>query len=137
MVERRRGAIVNVVSMSAFQPVPYLATYAASKAFLLSFTESLAGELQGTGVTVQALCPGNIPTEFQAVAGTDRVPFNRTPATPAEDVVAASLDALAAGRLLVIPGLRDRFTVRVQPFLPRALVRRVAGELFRPQADEG
>ena len=80
MVERRRGAVINVVSMSAFQPVPFLAIYAASKAFVLSFTESLATELEGTGVSVQALCPGLIPTEFQAVAGTDRVPFNRTPA---------------------------------------------------------
>jgi uncharacterized protein len=137
MVERRRGALINVVSMSAFQPVPFLAAYAASKAFLLSFTESLAVELRGTGVAVQALCPGNIPTEFQAVAGTDRVRFNRTPATPAEDVARASLEALDRGKLVVIPGLKDRLSVRLQPFLPRSLVRRVAGELFRPQPDKG
>jgi short-subunit dehydrogenase len=137
MVERRRGAVINVVSMSAFQPVPYLATYAASKAFLLSFSESVAAEVAGSGVTVQALCPGNIPTEFQAVAGTDRVPFNRTPATPAEDVVQASLEALDDRRVVVVPGLRDRVSVRMQPFLPRALVRRIAGELFRPQPDKG
>lgn len=137
MVERARGAVINVVSMSAFQPVPYLATYAASKAFLLSFSEAIAAELQGTGVAVQALCPGNIPTEFQAVAGTHRVRFNRTPATSAETVVQASLEALDDRRLVVIPGLRDRLTVRLQPFLPRSLVRRVAGELFRPQPDKG
>ena len=75
MVERGEGAVINVVSMSAFQPVPFLAVYAASKAFVLSLTESLATELEGTGVVVQALCPGNIPTEFQAVAGTAHVRF--------------------------------------------------------------
>jgi short-subunit dehydrogenase len=94
MIERGRGAVLNVVSMAAFQPVPFLAVYAASKAFVLSLTESLATELAGTGVTVQALCPGNIPTEFQQVAGTSDVKFSRTPATTPREVVEASLAAL-------------------------------------------
>src|SRR5262245_58198580 len=72
MVERRSGGVINVVSMSAFQPVPFLASYSASKSFLLSFSESLAEELRGTGVHVQALCPGLVQTEFQQKAGTDR-----------------------------------------------------------------
>jgi short-subunit dehydrogenase len=71
MVARKRGTLINVVSTAAFQPVPYLAVYAASKAFLLSFTEGLATELAGTGVRVQALCPGLTATEFQEVAVTD------------------------------------------------------------------
>jgi short-subunit dehydrogenase len=132
MIERGRGAVLNVVSMAAFQPVPFLAVYAASKAFVLSLTESLATELAGTGVTVQALCPGNIPTEFQQVAGTSDVKFSRTPATTPREVVEASLAALDRQQLVVIPGLRNRITVRAQRFVPRAWVRRAAGELFRP-----
>ncbi len=68
MVERKRGTVVNVASTAAFQPVPYMATYGATKAFVLSFSEALSVELRGTGVTVTALCPGPTRTEFQDVA---------------------------------------------------------------------
>ena len=118
--------------MSAFQPVPYLATYAATKAFLLSFTEALAVELAGTGVKVQALCPGNIPTEFQQVAGTDAVAFNRTPPMSAAEVADKSLRALEGGAVVVVPGRRDRAMLALQRFAPRALVLRIAASLFRP-----
>jgi short-subunit dehydrogenase len=134
MVARGHGAIVNVVSMAAFQPVPYLATYAATKAFLLSFTEALAVELRGAGVAVQALCPGNIPTGFQQIAGTDKVAFNRTPPMSARQVAEASLRALDTGAVVVVPGLRDRAMVALQRFAPRALVVRIAASLFRPPA---
>jgi short-subunit dehydrogenase len=137
MIERGQGAVLNVVSMSAFQPVPYLSVYAASKAFVLSLTESMATELEGTGVIVQALCPGNIPTEFQGVAGTSDVKFSRTPATTPGEVVEASLAALDRRKLVVIPGLRDRMTVGAQRFIPRNWVRRAAGELFRPSTGGG
>ena len=137
MIARGSGAILNVVSMSAFQPVPFLAVYAASKAFVLSLTESMATELEGTGVSVQALCPGNIPTEFQGVAGTTDVKFNRTPATTPREVVEASLAALDRRKLLVIPAVRDRITVGAQRFVPRSWVRRAAGELFRPPTGGG
>jgi short-subunit dehydrogenase len=137
MVERGEGAVINVVSMSAFQPVPFLAVYAASKAFVLSLTESLATELAGTGVTVQALCPGNIPTEFQAVAGTADVPFNRTPATSAAEVVEAALRGLRRRALIVTPSMKDRMTVAAQAFVPRSWVRRAAAELFRPPTGGG
>jgi short-subunit dehydrogenase len=133
MVARGRGRIINVVSTSALQPVPYLAVYAASKAFVLSFTESLEVELAGTGVRVQSLIPGLTATEFQQVAGTDAVPFNKTAAMTPEAVVRASLEALDAGRARVIPGWQNRLTAGVQSFLPRSLVRRVAGHLFRPK----
>ena len=134
MVEGRSGAIVNVVSMSAFQPVPFLATYAATKAFVLSLTEALATELEGTGVKVQALCPGNIPTGFQQVAGTEGVAFTRTPSMSAAEVVAVSLRALDRGQAVVIPGARDRVMVALQRFTPRPLVLRIAAGLFRPAA---
>lgn len=135
MLERRRGRIVNVVSTSAFQPVPFLTVYAASKAFALSFTEGLATELQGTGVGVQALCPGLTATEFQERAHTDRVRFNSTPAMTPEAVVEESLRALDSGRLIVVTGLRNRITLAAQAFAPRSLVRRVAADLFRPAGD--
>jgi hypothetical protein len=136
MVRLGRGAVINVCSMSAFQPVPFLATYAASKAFLLSLSESVAEELRGTGVTVQALCPGLVRTEFQARAGTDRVRFNRTKAMSPELVAESSLRALSTGRLVVIPGWRDRLMVQLQRLAPRALVRRAAAGLFHPQPQE-
>ena len=135
MVERGRGAVVNVVSTSAFQPVPYLAVYAASKAFLLAFTEGIADELRGTGVRVQALCPGLTESEFHQVSGTDQVRFTRTPTMSAADVARTSLDALERGTLRVVPGLANRVVAATQSWLPRALVRKVAGELFRPPAD--
>jgi short-subunit dehydrogenase len=133
MLQRRRGRVINVVSMAAFQPVPYLAIYAASKAFLLSFTESLESELQGSGIRVQALCPGLVKTEFQSVAGTDRVLFDRAPSMSPEAVAEASLRALdrRGGRL--IPGFGERVTLFLQALAPRGLVVRIAGALFRPR----
>jgi len=133
MLERGRGQILNVVSMSAFQPVPFLTVYAASKAFVLSFSQGLARELAGTGVTVVALCPGLVRTEFQAAAGTDRVAYDRSPAQSVEAVVAAGLAGLARGKPTVVPGWRDRASLLAQRLLPRSLVARVAGELFRPR----
>jgi uncharacterized protein len=137
MIERGGGAVINVVSMSAFQPVPFLAVYAASKAFVLSLTESLATELEGTGVVVQALCPGNIPTEFQGLAGTAHVPFNRTRTTSAAEVVEASLSGLGRQRLIVIPSLKDKVAVAAQRVVPRRWVRRAAADLFRPATGGG
>jgi uncharacterized protein len=131
MVARGQGAVINVVSRAAFQPVPFLAVYAAAKAFALSFTESLATELAGTGVVVQALCPGNVPTEFQQVAGTAGTKFDRTAGTTPAEVVAASLRGLERRKLIVIPDLRNRLEVGAQRFVPRRLVRHLAGELFR------
>ena len=132
MVARGRGAVVNVASMSSFQPVPYLGAYAATKAYVLSLTESLSVELSGTGVAVQALCPGNVPTEFQQVAGTERTRYTRTPAMPALDVARASVAALGTGQVIVIPGARDRVGAQLVRFAPRSVVRRVAARLFHP-----
>lgn len=136
MLERGHGAIINVVSTSAFQPVPFLTVYAASKAFALSFTEGLATELEGTGVRIQALCPGLTATEFQERAHTDKVRFSRTPAMTPEAVVEESLRALDRGRLTVVTGFKNRITVAAQALVPRSLVRRVAADLFRPAGDE-
>lgn len=133
MVEKRSGWVVNVVSTSAFQPVPYLAVYGASKAFLLSLTEALSTELQASGVAIQALCPGLTATEFQGVAGTDRVLFNRTGSMTPDAVVRASLKGIDRGRLRVVPGFSNRLTAALVPFTPGRLVRRMGAELFRPR----
>lgn len=134
MSVRGQGHIVNVVSMGAFQPVPYLAVYAASKAGLLSFTEALADEVAGSGVRIQALCPGNIPTGFQDVAGTRGSRFDKTPAMSASDVARSSIEAaLEGGGVLHLPARADRLSVFAQRFLPRSVARRVAGHLMKPE----
>jgi short-subunit dehydrogenase len=132
MAARGSGAVINVVSTSAFQPVPYLAVYAATKVFVLSFTEALADELAGTGVKVQALCPGLTESEFHQTAGTDKVLFTKTGMMSAEAVVERSLRALDRGHLRVIAGWQNRLVAAMQRFAPQRLVRSVAGRLFRP-----
>ena len=138
MKERRRGRIVNVASNAAFQPVPFLTVYAATKAFVLSFTEGLAEELRGSGVRVQALCPGLTQTEFLDVAGTHHgLRVTRTPMLSAEEVVEASLAGLDRGTLRVVTGWTNRLAVFAQRFVPAFLPRRVAAELYRPPPEGG
>jgi uncharacterized protein len=112
MVARGSGAIINVASALAFsgsvppKPLPYRAVYAAAKAFQVTFSQALAGELAGTGVQVQACCPGLVDTEFHAIAGRDltAAPF---PVMPPHDVASAALTALRLGEVICIPGLHD------------------------------
>lgn len=134
MKARGRGRIVNVASNAAFQPVPFLTVYAATKAFVLSFSEGLAEELRGSGVRVQALCPGITATEFFEVAGTHRGQHvRRLPMMTPDQVVRASLRGLDGGRLRVVPGLTNRILAFVVlRLVPRAMVRRLAAQLYRP-----
>jgi uncharacterized protein len=112
MVARGSGAVINVASALAFsgslppQPLPYRATYAAAKAFQVTFSQALAGELAGTGVQVQACCPGLVDTEFHALAGRDlsAVPF---PVLRPGEVVTAALTGLGLGEVVCVPGLND------------------------------
>jgi short-subunit dehydrogenase len=135
MLERGRGRIVNVASNAAFQPIPHLAVYAATKAFVLSFTEALAEELAGTGVRVQALCPGITATEFLDVSETGReLRVRRLPMMTARQVVDASLAGLERDRLRVVVGLSNRVLgFLTRRLAPDRLARRVAGALYRPQ----
>jgi hypothetical protein len=135
MIARRRGRIINVVSNAAFQPVPYLAVYAASKSFVLSFTEALATELRRTGVRVQALCPGLTETEFRQLAGMDRIAGRAVRGMSPDDVVERSLAALERGKLRVIPGWPNRVIATAERLVPGAVVRRMAAELFRPRPE--
>jgi short-subunit dehydrogenase len=135
MRARRRGRIVNVASNAAFQPVPFLTVYAATKAFVLSFSEGLFEELRGSGVRVQALCPGVTDTEFLDVAQTgEHLLARKMPALSADEVVSASLHALGRGRVLVVSGWSNRLLGFLsRRIAPRGLSRWVAGELYRPR----
>lgn len=132
MLERGHGAVVNVSSVVGFQPVARLATYSASKAFVTAFTEALAEEVRGTGVRVQALCPGLTRTEFQRVSSPDRP--TRAPRwmwQEVDDVVAASLDGLERDRIVVVPGVHNRIVVGVNDLLPRGVRRRLVTTVQR------
>lgn len=131
MVARGHGAIINVSSMAAFQPAPYNATYAATKAYVNAFTESIAEELRGTGVTVQALCPGFTRTEFQERAKIDASGIPAAAWMTAEAVVEASLAALAGGDLICVPGLGNKLLSTVTSAMPRSLTRRLVGAMSR------
>lgn len=122
MLERGRGAILNVASTAAFQPGPGSAVYFATKAYVLSFTEALHQELKGWGVKVSALCPGATATEFGIAAGYKGRQLERFSADP-RPVVAAGLNGLKRNKAIVIPGLFNKATAQASRFLPRALVR--------------
>jgi uncharacterized protein len=131
MVERGRGAVLNVASLIAFQPVPFQATYGATKAFVLSLTDAIHEELRGTGVTVTAVCPGPVRTEFGESGGfggaDDRIPDFAW--LDADKVANDALDALERGDRVVVPGALNRVAGLAGQHTPRAvllpLVRRV------------
>jgi short-subunit dehydrogenase len=127
MIARRRGVIINVSSIAAFVPARFAATYAASKAYLNSFSESLHEELRGSGVQVQVLCPGFTRTDFVTRAGADGDAIPGFAWMTPDAVVAASLTALRRGRVVCVPGLRNRALLAVLSALPRRWARRLAG----------
>ena len=130
MLERRRGRILNVASTAAFQPGPIMAVYYATKAYVLSFSEALANETAGTGVTVTALCPGTTSTEFQQRAGIGRMPLVRAPlVSDAADVAREGWDAMKRGKRVVIPGIANRVLVQAERITPRRLVTAIARKL--------
>jgi uncharacterized protein len=135
MVARGSGRVLNVASIAAFQPVPGLAVYAATKAYVLSLTESLAEELRGSGVTVTALCPGITATPLvaNALEGDARL-AERLPGflVGAVDAVAEEgCRACLAGEAICVPGLANRATTLAGRALPKWLLRRIAGVLGR------
>lgn len=125
MVPRGRGAILNVGSTAGFQPFPGQSGYAATKAFVRSYTDGLRGELAGTGVTVAALHPGPVRTEFLETAGMDErtfaAAFPKFLWIPSRDVAKKGIEALESGRS-VIPGWQNEIPARVFEFLPRRLL---------------
>jgi short-subunit dehydrogenase len=134
MRERQQGAIINVASTAGFQAVPFMATYAATKAFVLSFSEALWEENRPHGVKVMALCPGVTDTNFFEAARGQKPPA-RVAQTP-EDVVDTALRALARGKSHVISGWTNRAMMEAERLAPRSLVTRMAGRMMRDQYDE-
>jgi uncharacterized protein len=133
MVERRKGAVINVSSVAGFGQSPGSMSYCATKAWMNSFTEGLYLDLRAAGspVKVQALCPGFTYSEFHDVMGMDRGGIPKWMWMQAEDVVAASLEGLARGELFVIPGALYRWIVRVQGCIPGGMRRWLAGQYAR------
>ncbi len=133
MLERRRGWIMNVASTAAFQPGPLMAVYYASKSFVLSFSEALACELEGSGVTVTALCPGPTATGFQTGADMKASRLVRSRLMmDSPSVARAGYAGLMRGRTLVIPGLTNRLMARSVRFMPRRIVTRAVRRFMSP-----
>jgi short-subunit dehydrogenase len=129
MLQRRQGRILNIASMAGFVPGPFMATYYASKAFVLSFTEALAGELRGTGVTATASCPGPTSTEFGEVAGSSKSNLFKRHLADAASVARHGYRAMLAGKVVAIPGLQNKLSVQSVRIAPRAAVRAISAKL--------
>jgi hypothetical protein len=131
MVARGRGGVLNVASTAAHQPLPWMATYGAGKAFVLSLSEALWQELRGTGVTVTCLCPGRTRTEFFDEADMEGIPFMKVPPADPAAVARAGWQGLLDGRRVVVPGFQNQLNAAFAPRLPRRPILAVAGKLFR------
>lgn len=127
-VVRHRGGILNVASLAAFLPGPGMAVYYASKAYVLSFSEALHRELSGRGVRVTALCPGPVPTEFQARAGLSLPNAARMLELSAERVAQIGYEGFMAGQRVVIAGIGNRIAVSLMRLVPHALLLRLADQ---------
>ena len=136
MLKQRRGDVLILASTASFQAVPFISTYAATKAFDLLFAEGLAEEVRPYGVRVCALCPGSTESEFHEVAGQSGLVAARKNRETAEKVAHVGLQALAAGKSYVISGTGNYLGAHSQRLVPRGLVTRIAGKMFRPQTDE-
>ena len=131
MLERGSGRILNVASTAGFQPGPRMAVYYATKAYVISFSEALANELDGTGVSVACLCPGPTDTDFASRAGNDKSRlFQQLRPMDAKTVALKGYRGLMAGKTLVIPGLRNWMLTELLRISPRKLVTAVSGRLI-------
>jgi uncharacterized protein len=131
MIARRHGTIINVASTAAFQPIPYMATYGATKAFVLNFTEAISAEAAATGVRILALCPGPVRTEFQAVAKNESALMPSFVYLDADTVVRQALAAVARRRRVRINGRMNAVGAVAVRFFPRAFVTAIAGRIYR------
>jgi len=133
LVKQGRGGVINLASEQAFQPVPYFASYAASKAFVLSFSEAIAYELKNSGVRVCVICPGPVKTEFAEVTRAHAFQ-NAIPNLTADEVVKASLNAYERGQVVEVVGWINRFFSMMPRFLPRATMRAMMASFTRPKS---
>ncbi|MCH7812361.1 MAG: SDR family oxidoreductase [Chloroflexi bacterium] len=137
MVPLKRGAIINVASMAGFQAIPYNATYAATKAFVLHFSEAVHEEAKEHGITVTCLCPGPVRTEFQQVAGIEEAGVPAMAWTTVDTVVDSALSAMRSRRAIAIPGAFNAATAVGSRLMPRALTRRIAASFFKDRGRTG
>ena len=133
MRPRGEGAIINVASIAAYQPVPYLASYAASKAFVVSLSQALWSENRAAGIRVVALSPGRTPTGFQEIAGTGD-PRGSFGVLPPNRVVRAGLRALERGGIEIVPGAPNALVTAMGRLVPRGLLLRLLGPAIRRAA---
>jgi short-subunit dehydrogenase len=131
MVQRGRGGVLNLSSAVGFQPFPHFAVYAATKAFVLSFTEALAEEVRGTGVRVLAICPGSVRSELDVFARNEGL-LGKLPSLSPEEVVATALHALQKGRIVTVVGIMNQALVFSNRLAPRWLMRKAMGTIARP-----
>ena len=129
MLRRRSGRVLNVASTAAFVPGPFMAVYYASKAFVLSLSESVASEVKGSGVTVTALCPGPTRTEFARAAGTEDSALFHGPTMSAADAAREGYTAMMAGKVSHIAGARNRWMMLGTRLAPRTMVADVTRRL--------
>jgi uncharacterized protein len=126
MLARKSGRILNVASLAAFLPGPFMAVYYATKAYVLSFSEALSSELSGSGVTVTALCPGATRTEFQKRAGIGEVPQGGGNATDSMEVARIGYDAMMRGQSSVIAGVLNKLSAFAIRFMPHSAAAAIA-----------
>ena len=121
MVERGAGAVLNIASIAGFQPVPYMAVYSATKAFVQTFSEAVYEELHGTGVSVTVLCPGPVPTEWGEIASAQRFSIPVAQVSPGE-VAEAAIGGMLAGKRSVVPGIVPKAVSIGGRYVPRTLL---------------
>src|SRR5215469_8620064 len=126
MLERKRGRILNVASTAGFQPGPLMAVYYATKAYVISFSEAIANELKGSGVTVTCLCPGPTATEFAARASMEKSRLFMLGRMSSHDVAMAGYKGMLRGKRLVIPGIKNWLMAESVRFSPRKMVTAIA-----------
>jgi short-subunit dehydrogenase len=131
MIERKRGRIMNVASVAAFLPGPFMAAYYASKAFVLSFSLALSEECRGSGVTVTAVCPGPTQTEFFSRAGINDAPLMRGQMMTAKKVAEIGYRAMQRGKPLVVTGMMNKLLAQSTRLAPRMMAAKVAGNRNR------
>src|SRR5438045_3197089 len=129
MIEKKRGAILNVSSSAGFLPIRKMAVYAASKSYVTSFSDAIRGEVRKQGIVVSALCPGPVDTEFSSVARRSIVkqpyPSPSFMHVPVEDVVRAGLNAIERNKAVVVPGIVMKIAMLLVRLTPLAILRRV------------
>src|SRR5229473_6110605 len=129
MLARKSGKILNVASTAGFQPGPLMAVYYATKAYVISFSEAVANELKGTGVTVTCLCPGPTETEFASRAHLERTRLFKLGAMTSESVARIGLEAMLRGKTLEIPGVKNKLLAQSTRFAPRKVVTAIARKI--------